>query len=428
MNYIKKLDVISLGNKLFLIGIFFLPSALPISILFLFSSIIISFSKDASILIKDKLNYPLLVSIGLIIFSTINLGFIKEPNLLSNYNLQIAWINLFNWIPAFFIYCGFQIYLMSHIQRVKFSKYLVSGCFPVLISFILQKYFNLFGPFETLNGLIVWFQRPVNYHRYSGLFSNANYAGIWLALVLPFSLFLLQKSESNFWRRSIIKILCISIAYAILLSASRNALIGIFITITVLYGLKRFFVLTSISISTFFAWGLINPLINGKKFLTSYIDQNILIDRLININFLDAPRLEIWRSALSRIKDRPLFGWGPSTFPILHDKYNDTLSNPVAAAHAHNMPLELAHNFGIPLALILISTLFLLLFRAIKSTYDENNLNENIILNKAWIASTLIIISSHLSDITYYDGKISILICTLFAGLKCIGNKSTNYK
>ena len=88
MNYIKKLDVISLGNKLFLIGIFFLPSALPISILFLFSSIIISFSKDPSIIIKDKLNYPLLVSIGLIIFSTINLGFIKEPHLLSNYNLQ----------------------------------------------------------------------------------------------------------------------------------------------------------------------------------------------------------------------------------------------------------------------------------------------------------------------------------------------------
>ena len=99
---------------------------------------------------------------------------------------------------------------------------------------------------------------------------------------------------------------------------------------------------------------------------------------------------------------------------------------PVAATHAHNMPLELAHNFGIPLALILISTLFLLLFRAIKSTNDENNLNANIILNKAWIASTLIIISSHLSDITYYDGKISILICTLFAGLKCIGKKSTN--
>ncbi len=425
MNFIKNFNIISLGNKLFLIGIFFLPSALPISILFLFSSLIISFTKETPNILKDKLNYPLFVSIGLIIFSTINLGFIKEPNFISNYNLQIAWINLFNWIPAFFMYWAFQIYLSSQIQRVKFSQYLVSGCFPVIVSFILQKYFKLFGPFETLNGLIVWFQRPV-IHRYSGLFSNANYAGIWLALVLPFSLFLLQKSEPKFRSRLITIAFSISISYAILLSASRNALLGIFITFIVLYGLKRFFVLTSISISTFFAWNLINPMIKGEEFLKSYFDQNFLIYKLININFFAPPRLEIWRSALSRIKERPLTGWGPSTFPILHEKYNEAFSIPkkiVDATHAHNIPLELAHNFGIPLAFILITTLFLILFRAIQSIYNESNLDSNLLLNKAWLASTLILISSHLSDITYYDGKIGILICTLFAGLRCIGNK-----
>ena len=32
----------------------------------------------------------------------------------------------------------------------------------------------------------------------------------------------------------------------------------------------------------------------------------------------------------------------------------------------------------------------------------------------------LIIIISHLSDLTYYDGRVSLLIWILLAGLKCI--------
>ena len=82
MNFLKINDLVSLGNKFFLAGIFFLPSALPISILFLLIAIIISFRKSNFHTIKDKLNYPLFISIGLIIFSTINLSFIKAPTIL----------------------------------------------------------------------------------------------------------------------------------------------------------------------------------------------------------------------------------------------------------------------------------------------------------------------------------------------------------
>ena len=60
----KKLGLVS-----FLIGIFFLSSALPISGLFLIFSLILSFKKE-SILIKDKWNYPLLISSLLMLIST----------------------------------------------------------------------------------------------------------------------------------------------------------------------------------------------------------------------------------------------------------------------------------------------------------------------------------------------------------------------
>ena len=422
MNLKKNINIVDIGNKFFLIGIFFLSSALPISGFFLLISVIISFSINKSYIYKDKIDFLLFLSIGLIIFSTFNFSFINRPNILSNYNISYAWLNLFNWIPVFFLYWNFQLYLSNNNQRINFSKALLSGCFPVILSFILQKYFKFFGPFETLNGSIVWFQKT-GQNGFSGLFSNPNYAGIWLALVLPFSLFLLQKSKIKI-SKFLILLFCISISYGIFLTSSRNAFLGLFITIFILYGFRKFVFILLLSISTFLTCDLILFLVNGKTILKDYLSSNSLIEKVVNFNA--SPRIEIWQSALSRIKERPIQGWGPSTFPLLHKEYNKAFFVPkeiIDAGHSHNMPLELAHNFGIPLAILLISIIFFLLFKSFKSIYFEYKPYDNFLLNKAWLASTLIIFISHLTDITYYDGKISILIGTLFAGLKCISNK-----
>ena len=45
-------------------------------------------------------------------------------------------------------------------------------------------------------------------------------------------------------------------------------------------------------------------------------------------------------------------------------------------------------------------------------------------LDKAWIASLTVIFVSNLSDITFYDGKISIISAALLAGLKNISNEN----
>ena len=48
-------------------------------------------------------------------------------------------------------------------------------------------------------------------------------------------------------------------------------------------------------------------------------------------------------------------------------------------------------------------------------------------LNKAWLASVAVILISHLSDMTYYDGKISIIFAALLAGLKNIALQEEKY-
>ena len=92
-----------------------------------------------------------------IIFSTIYNPFINPAESLLDFDKSTIWLNLFNWVPIYFFFIGFQIYMKSEKQRLLFQKVLIAGTIPVIVSCIMQKFFNIYGPFETLFGTIVWF-------------------------------------------------------------------------------------------------------------------------------------------------------------------------------------------------------------------------------------------------------------------------------
>ena len=206
MNIINKFDLKSinsnelyLGEKLFLLGVFFLPSALPIGVVLLLSSIFIAFRKNNENLIKNKWNFIFLVSTLLILLSTLYNYFFNLSSVLQNIDKSIILFNLFNWIPMYFAFLAFQIYLKSERQRLLFQKFLISGTIPVLISCIMHSFLKIYGPFETLFGTIVWF----NYDELgglSGLFNNPNYLGMWLTICLPFSISLLRLEKVNSYK------------------------------------------------------------------------------------------------------------------------------------------------------------------------------------------------------------------------------------
>jgi len=423
INFFNGQDI-NFGNKLFLIGIFFLPTALPISALFLLFSLILSF-KQKPISINDKWNYPLFLSIGIILFGTLNISFLNKPIILSEFAISTIWINLFNWIPIFLYYWGFQYFLRTETQRLIFFKVLISGSFPVIISFIFQKYFSLYGPYETLFGLIVWFQKPIiDNGAASGLFSNPNYAAIWLVLLLPFAITLFKLSSGYYLKKSLMAVLCFLITYMILLTGSRNGIMGIFITYICIYGFKRILIIIG-SLFTFISTIKLFEFLLGIKLsiFTTFLPESIFL-KIRDLYSFSSPRFEIWQSTFVRIQERPLFGWGPSTFSFLNFHNNIKLDIPykiVDANHSHNIVLELAHNFGVPLSLILSITVIVLLFKLWRFIFIEKLFtNESLLLEKAWFCSTTIFVISHLSDITLYDGKISLLMSILFAGLKCL--------
>ena len=419
---------LDLGNKLFLLGVFFLPSALPIGGFLLLISLIIAFIFKKGKILKNKWNYPILLSIFLIFFNSLYAYLRINYDPVLEINRTIIWLNLFNWIPILIFYLGFQIYLINIKQRQLFSISLISGTFPVIISCIIQKFFDINGPFETLFGTIVWFNRSLKEAGHTGLFNNSNYLGIWLTLCLPFSLSFLKNKDELFANRLTLIFINIFIVYFSLLSSSRNALLGVIISFLFIFGIKK-----SIKFSLLFFLGIfiVYLLLPLFSFLNEINFANIIqIDafkKILNYNVgVNYPRLLIWKSTLSFILQKPIFGWGAGTFANVFTNKGHVIIPylNLKANHSHNIFLELAYNFGIPLSLIL-STTFLSLYKKAFNIINKLKIElDHNYVDKALLVSLAIMFVSHLSDLTFYDGKISIVFAALFAGLTNISQEN----
>jgi len=423
LNFKNKLKI---GEQSFLTGVFFLPSALPISIIFFLISIIISLNINKFQFFKDKYNQLLFVCSGLMIFSCINSALhLRE---ITNQTASNIFLGLANWLPLFILFYSSQIYLNNSEKRKIFSKVFISGSLPLIVSCILQSIFKIYGPFKTLNGLLVWFQEPIPQHLgVTGLFSNQNYTGLWLSIILVFLIYEIKPSKRNFQVKIIPTILIPLTAYFLILSDSRNALLGMLIGIFSFIK-RKFLLIIPLSLSFFMVLNrlIFNNLDQNYKFF-----EILLNDRLFNklfafdfANFLNYPRIEIYSLASKFILKSPLLGWGPSTFHILYERdwitNNPGISEYPRFQHTHNITFELAYNFGIPLAIIMSLFIFKILKKALFIIFEKSKKNEEFLINKTWFIAVIIMLVSQINDVTYYDGKISILIWILLAGLKSL--------
>ena len=415
-------DIYDLAQKFFYLGIFLLPSALPISALFFILSLIIYYRENKINLIKDKWNIPIIGSLFLIIISTINTTIINVPDNQIFLNKSNIFLGLFNWLPLFFAYWGFQKYLKTESQRIIALKFLISGSIPVYLSCIMQ-ISKIFGPFKSFFGLIIWFNKPyTEITGLTGLFSNPNYLGIFLTIILPFIFYLIKVEKDGILKKvSLYILLALTILFA-LATNSRNAFLGIIISLFTLINEKKIIYFLSISLGTF----LLGTGITYKLLPNNILNICSSFRRLVFCRFFDlrndnfglmTPRIKLWNYVLTLIKERPIFGWGSSTFPEVLmgistdiEQYN----------HTHNLFLEIAYNFGIPVSIILSLTtisIFIITFREVIAS-QISTMNKS--MNKAWLASIFTLLFAHISDVTYYDGKVSLLFVILIAGLRCI--------
>ncbi len=411
---------LNIGNILFLIGIFFLPSALPLGVIFLLISNIISFCFAKENFFQNRLNLIFFLCLISIIFSTIYSSILNPAKSILDFDKSIIWLNLFNWVPIYFFFIGFQIYIKSEKQRLLFQKVLIAGTVPVLVSCIMQKFLNIYGPFETLFGTIVWFNYKHSAQQVSGLFNNPNYLGMWLTLCLPFSLSALKLEKDNFLNSILIYLINILIIYFAFATFSRNAFIGIVLSLLFIIERRKLILFSILFFLSLFLFSYVFPdLLSSLQLNFSELSEANTFQKFSSLKLsLNNPRIAIWSNAIDFISMRPLFGWGPGSFPHVFYE-NAYLEIPLTKyQHTHNLIIELAYNFGIPIAFLIVSTTFTILINTFKKINSLSKSVTSYSLNKPLLASFSIFLIAHFTDITYYDGKISILFSVLIAGLK----------
>ena len=405
-----------LGCILFLVGIFVLPSMLFFGALFLLLAGIVGSITNNNSYFTDNWNKIFFIS-GIIIIISV-LTHIYSPN--DSYNIILdsnsSILGCLNWLPFFWLFWAIQPYIDSKKKRKKAALILVAGTFPVLISGFGQYFFEWTGPLEILNGLVVWYQRPIGEHGLTGPFNNQNYAGSWLSLVWPFSIALLQEKTNSSLKKFTAISFFLSIGLAGILTNSRNAWASLLLSIPLVLSISSLFWLLPI----IFLLSIILAVTSSELFTGIFQETfRTIIPEKIWMEFtqkVESSRIQIFISGLKISLVEPIFGLGGASFPIIYE-----LQNNAWRGHPHNLILELAVSYGYPVTIIIFSSISVLLIKSSKFVFNKKtNDIQFFSFEKAWWSSIFILLISQCFDIQYFDGRISIMFWLLLAGLKTI--------
>ena len=428
---IREKDINKLKDLVFLAGVFFLPSSLLISsILLLPLFFISSFCRENYF--KDKWNCILFLSGFLILLSAILQNFFIDNVYKDIWDPKLSFIGMGNWLPFFWIFWASQPFLINFQKRRNFAIALVSGTFPVILTGFMQYFLNWTGPFSAFNGLITWYQKPIESPAgLSGLFSNQNYAGSWLNIVWPFCIAFLFNHSKNLSNKIIEFSFFIFIGLAAFLTNSRNAWLGLITSLIIILGKKRILwtfpiflilvILIFIGTSSIFSGDF-------QNLIKNLIPNSILME-FANEGYvgLDVTRIEILKYALSLISLSPIFGFGATSFSSIYESQTTYWKG-----HSHNLFIELSVSYGLPVAILIFCFVIALIIVSSKIIFF--NKEELIIKNyvdKALWTSIFFFYISQTVDIHYFEGRLSLVSWLLLSGLRMIiyeNNKKSNFQ
>ena len=252
------------------------------------------------------------------------------------------------------------------------------------------------------------------------MFNNPNYAGCIFSSVFPFFFAAFRNHQISKKDRVVLFIFNITLVYGTLLTASRNAFLGLFIGLIIClipigykFSLGVFSFIFFLFLSNFFF----------KEFLEIKIFPSFLFEKYEFQNLLNDPRIEIWKNSIAYIFQNPFLGWGGNNFSNIWNQLNSTYYG-----HSHNLFLELSIQYGLITSIVLFAMILSLIVFSFKEIFLENGkkfkiFSQDTNFDRAWFASLIVILFSNLIDIQYFDFRVSVLIWILLAGIKNIVDK-----
>ena len=326
---------------------------------------------------------------------------------------SLAWAGLANWLPLFWAFWAFRCFLDRSDRRHRAALLLIAGTVPVLLTGLGQMQFGWSGPWQLLGGGIVWFVeaggKPDG--RLSGLFDYANVAGAWLGVIWPFALAALLRAGAPPRDRVLALVFSAATVAAVLMTRSRNAMAALAMALPLVIGPGRWIwllpLLLVLALPVLLAVlpGVPSGLQQWCLARLPEVVQQRLLERQTTSSLT---RLAQWSFAVDLIAARPWLGWGAAAFAVLYSLHAQRNWH----GHSHNLPLELAVNHGLPVAVLIVGTVMLLLITTLKRGMLRADP-----LERAWWAASLVMLSMHATDLPFFDSRLNILGWVLLSGL-----------
>lgn len=404
LDAVRPPEAAPLGWRCFQLGILMLASSALLAGLLLLVALILGSRQRRPL--ADPANRLLLLTAALMVLGCLGAS-----------SGALAWLGLFNWLPFFWAFWGFQPYLASAAARRRVGLWLLAGTVPVVLTGLGQLWWGWSGPLQILGGAIIWHLAPGGNPegRLSGLFDYANIAGSWLAIAWPFALAALLQHPLPWRRRLPALVVATGVVAALALTDSRNAWGALVLALPVVAGPGAWLWLLPLLALALLPVGLASlpgvPAVLQQP--SRALVPEVIWGRLSDLEFagrrpLAITRLSQWSVAVGLVAERPWLGWGAAAFSVIYP-----LRTGQWHGHPHNLPIDLAVSHGLPAAVLVVGLVLGLLIVAARRGMAAGPVSE-----RAWWAATLVLVALHATDIPLYDSRLNIAGWVLLAGLR----------
>tara|TARA_B100001248_G_scaffold250416_1_gene224471 strand:- start:271 stop:798 length:528 start_codon:yes stop_codon:yes gene_type:complete len=137
-------------------------------------------------------------------------------------------------------------------------------------------------------------------------------------------------------------------------------------------------------------------------------------------NISSLPRIDIWSKTLTLISKNLFFGYGAGSFSNIYESLSGLINEYGTFGgiqHTHNIFLEITFNHGILVTILILYPIISIFISACKKLLIYGREEYFSFMEKAWIISFASFLLIHMFDITYFDGRISLLCWILLSGL-----------
>jgi O-antigen ligase len=182
-------------------------------------------------------------------------------------------------------------------------------------------------------------------NRAQASFAQPNVLGFFLVLAIPTAVVLSVQGRPL--TRAFMALMAVGAVWGLMLSLSRTSLVGTFLGLGVLLLWPEFRRWAVVGLAALALFALFNVQALEKSQQISVVTQRLAtLGRTTTVE--SDPRLQMWKTTPKIVAAHPLFGVGAGNYSVAAKRYALLDQNDLPFDHAHDVPLTIAAELGLP--------------------------------------------------------------------------------